>query len=281
VPYLGGAAVAAGLAAGLAVEGWGLPLGVSVALFGAWAVGLVDDAVGLAPPVRLGAQTGLAVAMVAGGLYASALPTRAFAYVGAVLFFVAAVNAVNMVDGMDGLAGGIGLLSALGLAAVAAVADHAGVVELIVAGAVLGFLVHNLPPARLFLGDNGAYLLGAALVVGVLATGRTVPALAGAATCLGFFLLDFVLAVLRRATGRVALFAGDRGHLYDQLRMRGLPTWRILGVSYGIHAVLVGAGVLAASLPTGLALVVAFSVWGLAVALLIAGGFVSARMPKR
>src|SRR5690606_10190672 len=80
------------------------------------------------------------------------------------LFLIAGVNAINLMDGLDGLAGGI---SAIGLSVVLASAIHHGIGELPLGwlaatglGAVLGFLVHNRHPARVFMGDAGAYFLG-------------------------------------------------------------------------------------------------------------------------
>lgn len=214
VLYLGGVAVAGGIAAGLASRGWPIPAGVAVAMFAPLALGLADDAWRVPPPVRLAAQVGLGAVMVWGGLAATALPGRVLADGGAVVLYAAALNGVNMVDGLDALAGSVAVASGAGIAIVAATHDQQGIVAVSLAAAAAGFLVHNLLPARLFLGDNGAYLVGAALTVAVLQTGRTVPALAGAAGCLGVFLLDLVLSLARRVSGRVPLHQGDRGHLY-------------------------------------------------------------------
>lgn len=278
VSYLGGIAVAGGIAAGLAAGSRTLGGATIGVLVGALALGLADDAIGLSPPVRLVVQAGLGVALAAGGLSATALPGAVLAWAGAVVLLAAALNGVNMVDGMDGLAGGAAVLSGVGIALVAWTADRSEVVPLVMAAAALGFLVHNLPPARLFLGDNGAYLIGAALTSTALAAGRTVPALAGAVSCLGLFLLDLVLAVLRRSIGRMPLlFPGDRGHFYDQLRARGLSVPQCLGVCYMVHAALAAAGVAAASLPTPGALALTGSVWVLALAGLARFGFVTYR----
>jgi UDP-GlcNAc:undecaprenyl-phosphate/decaprenyl-phosphate GlcNAc-1-phosphate transferase len=275
VPYLGGIALAGGVAAGLAVEGWMLPGLVSLGLFGTLIMGLVDDALGLPPTLRLFFQLGLGVAVVVGGVLATALPGRAFAWLGTVVLFAAMVNAVNMTDGMDGLAGGLGALSGVGIALVALVTGEQEALALVVAAAALGFLVHNLPPARLFLGDNGAYFLGAALAVVTLAGGQTIAALAGRASALGLFLLDLVLTVLRRRLGRRAILPGDRGHFYDQLLARGLSVSACLVVCYAIHGVLGGVGVAAAALPTAGALVVTSTAWAVAIAVLLRLGFAS------
>jgi UDP-GlcNAc:undecaprenyl-phosphate/decaprenyl-phosphate GlcNAc-1-phosphate transferase len=278
VPYLGGLAVAGGIAAGLGVRGWPIAVGVSIALVAPVALGLLDDAMGIPPPARLALQVGLGVALVAGGAR-GALPGDVLAVGGAIVLYAAALNAVNMLDGMDGLAGGLAAASGAGIAAIALTRHRPGLVAVCIVGAAAGFLLHNLPPARLFLGDNGAYLLGAALAIAVLETGRQVPELAGTAGCLGVFLLDLVLSLLRRVTGRVPLHRGDRSHLYDQLRARGRSVWGTLGICLAAHAALVGSGIVAAQLSTAGALAVQGVVWAAAIAALFALGFVRYRRP--
>ena len=277
VSFLGGLAVAGAVAVGLGVEGWPLPAGVAVAVFGPAALGLLDDRWTVRAPIRLAVQAAFGVAMVAAGLSATALPGKPFAWAAAVVFYVTAMNAVNLVDGMDGLAAGTAAISAGGIAIVAAGESRPGVLALALTAAALGFLVHNLPPARLFLGDNGAYLVGATLAVAALQTGKTVPALAGAASCLGLFLLDLVLAIVRRVSGRAPLFAGDRGHVYDQLLARGLTIPACLAACYAIDAALVVAGVVAARLGTAGALTVTGAAWAVALVGLFAFGFVGYR----
>lgn len=280
VSYLGGLTVAAGVAAGVATRGWPLRAGVTAAVFGAAALGLADDALRVPAVARLAVQVGLGAVMVSGldiGVWDS---PAGFVYAaGAVVLYAAALNAVNMVDGMDGLAGSLALLSGAGIVVIAITETdhHPGLVAACLAGAVVGFLIHNLPPARLFLGDNGSYFVGAALAVAVLQAGRSVPELAGAAGCLGLFLVDLVLALARRVVGRVPLHRGDRGHLYDQLLARGRSVRWTLGVCAAAQATLVVAGVVAARLSTTGALVVQGIVWAAAIGALFAFGFVTYR----
>ena len=277
VSWLGGAAVVGGLGAGLAAEGWPLPWAGAAAIGGAFVLGLADDAVDVPPLVRLAAQLGLGLALAAGGVAADALPGTALAWIAAAVLFAAALNAVNMVDGMDGLAGTTGSISALGLALIAARGgqDGAMVVALATAGAVAGFLVHNLPPARLYLGDNGAYAMAAALAVVVLAESRTVAGLVGAATCLGLFLVDLLLSVLRRIVGRTRVTAGDRHHLYDQLQERGLGTRRTLAACAIVHVAFVAVGVRAADGTTSIALATVSAAWVVTIAWLFWAGLVA------
>jgi UDP-GlcNAc:undecaprenyl-phosphate/decaprenyl-phosphate GlcNAc-1-phosphate transferase len=277
VPFLGGLAVAGAIAAGLATKGWPLPWPATAAISGALALGLADDYLDVPPIARLGAQVGLGMVLAIGGLTAAALPATAVAWIVGAVGFAAALNAVNMVDGLDGLAGGTVAISALVLALVAARAGHDGpmVLALVTAGATVGFLAHNLPPARLFLGDNGAYLLAAALAVIVLGEGRTVAALLGAATCFGLFGLDLLLAILRRAMRGGRLTTGDRAHLYDQLQERGVSHWRTLVVCWAVHLAIVLAGVQAARLATAPAVATVAAVWILAIVWLVWSGFVT------
>lgn len=279
VSYLGGLAVACGLAAGIATRGWPLRVSATIALFGPVVLGLADDALRVPPVVRLAVQVAFAVVLALGLTSDTTDPQALSVAVAYAVFYVAAMNAVNMVDGMDGLAGTLAVLSAAGIAVVAlTVTDrHPGLVAMCLAAAVAGFLVHNLPPARLFLGDNGAYLIGAGLSVAAFQAGDSVPALAGASGCLGMFLLDLLLSVLRRITGRMPLHRGDRSHLYDQLRARGRSVWGTIAVCAGAQLAFVIAGVVAAQLSTPGALAVQGVVWAAAVGALFAFGFVSYR----
>jgi UDP-GlcNAc:undecaprenyl-phosphate/decaprenyl-phosphate GlcNAc-1-phosphate transferase len=282
VSYLGGLAVAGGVAAGIATHGWPLPAGATVALCGAVALGLADDALRVPPVIRLVVQVGLGAALLWWG-WSPDTPDGFWIAVPYVVFFVAALNAVNMVDGMDGLAGSLAVISAVGIAAIGMTATHhrPAMLAVCLGAAVGGFLLHNLPPARLFLGDNGAYLVGAALAVTAFQVGGSVAALAGATGCLGVFLLDLVLSILRRLTGRVPMHRGDRSHLYDQLRARGRSVWGTLGMCAGAQVVFAGAGVIAANLPKVGAVVVEGVVWAAAIGALFGFGFVTARTPAR
>jgi len=190
VPYLGGLAVAAGLVASTAV----LPAAARPGLVrrfpplvAALVLGTADDAVGLPVSLRVVGEMGvgalLARATLRGGT------RRPGAGLARVLLTAVAANALNLVDGADGLAAGTALLGALGEVALlvgpraedstrpaptgaaprglapsgpptAALALAAAL-----AGAAAGFLWWNRPPARLYLGDGGAYLLGTALAL--------------------------------------------------------------------------------------------------------------------
>jgi UDP-GlcNAc:undecaprenyl-phosphate GlcNAc-1-phosphate transferase len=268
VAWLGGATAGAGLVAGLAVEGWPLPLVATAVICGAFALGLVRDVRRVSPAWRWAGGAGLGLALAAGGLAADALPGTAMAWAGAAALFAVALSGVDTIEGTDGLAGGAGALTALGVALIAARAglDGPTVLALTTAAALAGFLVHNLPPASLVLGHNGAGLVAAALAVAVLAEGGTAARLVGAITCLGVFLVDLLLIGLRRAVGGDG---PDRGHLAAQLRRRGLSQGWTLSACWMVHVAFIAVGVRAAESATAVAVATVASAWVAALAWLV------------
>jgi UDP-GlcNAc:undecaprenyl-phosphate GlcNAc-1-phosphate transferase len=159
-----------------------------------------------------------------------------------------AINSLNLIDGMDGLLSSVGLIITLAMGALAAVGHHwaAACVALALAGALLGFLRYNFPPASIFLGDAGSMVIG--LVVGVLAIESSLKAPATIALAAPTALLtipayDTFAAILRRKlTGR-SIYTTDRGHLHHVLLRRGLNTYSVLLLISGLCLVTV-AGVL-------------------------------------
>ncbi len=150
-----------------------------------------------------------------------------------VFWLLGAINSLNLLDGMDGLLGTVGTIVCLAFAAMAAMHNHIidACVAAALAGALIGFLRYNAPPASVFLGDAGSMLVG--LVIGVLAIrsclkGPATVALAAPAALLILPILDTSAALLRRKlTGR-SIFETDRGHLHHCLLKGGMSRTRIL-----------------------------------------------------
>lgn len=154
---------------------WGL-LGAGTILM---IVGLIDDCRGLGWKFRLLIQFGVAIACVAWQGWGLTLfiniPLVTLSL--SVLWIVMLVNSFNMLDNMDGLSGGVAAIAASMLAAVLLMNPDprthqpqlfvAGLL-LVVVGALLGFLGHNRPPARIFMGDAGSYFVGFLIAIATL-----------------------------------------------------------------------------------------------------------------
>jgi UDP-GlcNAc:undecaprenyl-phosphate GlcNAc-1-phosphate transferase len=158
-----------------------------------------------------------------------------------VLWIVFFTNAINLIDGRDGVAGGVAVLGAVTLAQIAANAHHPTVALLLVAvaGAGLGLLPFNLPPASVYIGDSGAYLFG--FIIGSLSirasTGVTdavfvaVPIVA-----LGFPILDTLLAATRRMLDHRHPLLGDEDHIHHRLEVAGFGPRGLVIVIYAVSA---------------------------------------------
>jgi len=209
-----------------------------------WAVGLADDLRGSPVFLRLGAQLAAGAVLWHGGWRFPAPGSGILSLVAVSIFVALFVNAFNFLDGADGVAAGVALIIAsgyLGLLSAPALAIAATV-----AGACLGFLLFNFPPASIFLGDSGSTVLGfviAFLGLDFYSTGHVsgrpmlFPVLAA-----GLPLLDAALAIARRTGMRRSVFHGDRMHLYDLLLARGVSPRRVAFTCYGITGASVVVG---------------------------------------
>lgn len=215
----------------------------------AW-LGFRDDRVGLSPRTRLVVQVGVAILWVLAVSPWVAVVASMFM----VFFIVGGVNAMNMQDGRDGLAGGVAMISLLGSGLICFTDyyphEEQGIYAFIGAAACLGFLQHNRPPAKVYLGDSGAYFLGF-LVAAVPARifqqsvldGKWLSAV-GAVLLVGLPVLDAAVAIVRRRLRGAPMFSGDRDHLYDVLARQGRGPWAVAWITWWAHATLVLSGLL-------------------------------------
>ena len=217
-------------------------------------LGLGDDVAGLAPWPRLGVQAG------AIGLGLAALPADALVFQGlldlpadriaAGLLWLWFVNLYNFMDGAEGLAAGQTVLTGLGLGvALVGFGDHllgewAGFVALNLAGAALGFLWWNRPPARVFLGDAGSVPLG--YLVGWLLLFAAIQGLWPLAVIVPlYFVADATTTLAWRLQRGRPPWRAHRDHAYQAAmragRSHGWVTSRVLA----LDALLVGLGLIA------------------------------------
>jgi UDP-GlcNAc:undecaprenyl-phosphate GlcNAc-1-phosphate transferase len=239
VPIIGGISMSIGLGFGASLvphpEFW------NPTLFGIYllvVVGTIDDRFDLPPNVRLVAQSCAALLVVlASNIVVSTLgepfffplDLGAFSLIFTVLFVVTLVNAFNIVDGIDGLAGGLALL---GLVAMAIVGVDTDVFPLIVivAAAVVGYLLFNLPlgfnaPVRAFMGDAGSTALG--LIVAAVGAHLTQAPVSRISPVIGLWFVavpvfDLFSTIFRRLAEGKSPFAPDHEHLHHVLVEKGL-----------------------------------------------------------
>ena len=218
---LGGVGVFLGVLAGSLVEGFFSPW-LAAAMVVLLVLGLVDDRSGLDPRLRLLVEAVAGVIVAVGAVPPGFGPVERIAVV---VLVVAAVNAVNLFDGLDGLLGSVALVTGVALAVLGSLRGVNSVVPLLLAAVCAGVLILNWHPARVFFGDNGAYVVGLLVVYGMAAVsagGESGSRLTVAAFLLGVPAFDLLVALLRRRLGGAPLFIGDRSHLYDQLHDRGM-----------------------------------------------------------
>jgi UDP-GlcNAc:undecaprenyl-phosphate/decaprenyl-phosphate GlcNAc-1-phosphate transferase len=266
IPLLGGIAIYGGLAAGLWIAGRldpldhvfaGTKMAIGLMLAGGLivVVGCVDDRWGLNPLSKLAGQVAAGAIIVWSGATLSWIPEpgRGTLYLTSnqsialtILVVVATINAVNFIDGLDGLAAGIVCIAAVSsfiyyytLTKVLHLSAEAGpaLAAAVLAGACIGFLPHNFYPARIFMGDTGAMLLGLLLAYVPISSINSLdpsslqpragfgtvnrfpeilPLLLPAAILVIPY-VDLILAVVRRTRAGLSPFAPDRGHLHHRL----------------------------------------------------------------
>jgi UDP-GlcNAc:undecaprenyl-phosphate GlcNAc-1-phosphate transferase len=212
---------------------------------------------------------------------------------------VALINAMNFIDGLDGLAAGIGLIAAVAIGAFTLQLLHRSggsvllypptLIAALVAGACLGFLPHNFQPARIFMGDSGAMLIGLMLAAASPSASGKLDPRSGATDALALFspllvvaavvfvpLLDLLLAVVRRTRAGRSPFAPDKLHLHHRLLEIGHSHRRAVLLIY-LWAALLAFGAVALTLFD-----IYVVVWSLTLGLLIAVlGSMVPRLPAR
>ena len=172
-------------------------------------------------------------------------------------------NTINWSDGIDGLAGGVSLIAALALALNALRQSPPQItialLPLALAGACAGFLLFNFPPARIFMGDSGAEVLGYVLGVSAIIGGAK---LATVLLVLGVPILDVVWLIISRTLAGRSPARGGRDHLHLRLRDMGFSPRQVvlfyyaLGASFGLLGILNVAPVVKLAALSLLALIV-------------------------
>lgn len=255
-PLLGGISIVTGILVALA-SAKALPLWMLIGAVGLCAVGTLDDRRALEPRSKLLMQVMIVVLAVVTGPHFALAPWWFVGPVITAFFLLSTVNAFNLIDGLDGLAAGVGIAASLAITAIALMHDNMPLAlqGLAIAGALVGFLVYNLHPASIFMGDCGAlpmgFLLGAAALQAGHGTGvnselarYVVPVL----IMLVPLLDTAIVSVSRMATGRPVSRRG-LDHSHHRLLALGLSDRRAVLVVWIVASMSAGCSVALTAMP--------------------------------
>ncbi|MHB1710797.1 MAG: MraY family glycosyltransferase, partial [Acidimicrobiales bacterium] len=265
-------AVAASFPAmGSLFQGSSEPLGLVLAAAAIFIVGVIDDIRDMSAPAKMAGQILAAMILYFLGVtwFQFKVPLAGFVVLGSdytplltALWVIAITNAVNLIDGLDGLAAGVvaiasGALAVYGLDLQAAgnlSSDNIGpLIAVVTCGICLGFLPHNFHPARIFMGDAGALLLGLLMATStMLIGGRAAGNIRSGQTyfffaplfipffILGVPIFDMAFAVVRRTANRTGFSTPDKNHLHHRLLRLGHGHRRSVLILWAWTAVLSG-----------------------------------------
>jgi UDP-N-acetylmuramyl pentapeptide phosphotransferase/UDP-N-acetylglucosamine-1-phosphate transferase len=223
-------------------------------------VGVIDDARGMNPLIKLGGQVAAALIMCLSGVRFGQLLGHDLWWpldcLLVVVWLVAIINAFNLIDGLDGLASGLAVISAVGVCGIMVMQQVTGEVLLLVGfiGACLGFLRYNFHPASIFLGDTGSMFIGFTLGLVSLETfnkNTFLLSLAIPFMVLGVPIYDVMLAIWRRSVRawvggndgvKRGIMQPDLEHLHHRLAKAGLGTRRVAMALYVLNGCLVMVG---------------------------------------
>jgi UDP-GlcNAc:undecaprenyl-phosphate/decaprenyl-phosphate GlcNAc-1-phosphate transferase len=267
-PYLGGAAVVAGLSlAALVFIGGGTKL---LAILGGagllLAVGTVDDRRTVRPSIRILATSGAAALLSASGAGWSVFGNDAANLALTIVWVIGGVNAFNLMDNMDGAAATVAAVSGAGVAALAVINDDPMVAALALAlsGACVGFLKYNLASsARIFLGDGGSMPIGFVLAAAVMGLPEMnvsgVSTLIPAALLVGLAIFDTTLVIVSRSRRRVRIYSGARDHVTHRLLPLARSPRSVVIVLAVVQTILSGLAIAAVELGTTARAILAIS----------------------
>lgn len=211
-------------------------------------LGLIDDLRGLNWKLRIGVQTAVALALVLCGWQLEVfIDAPWFTVPLSVIWIVGLINSFNMLDNMDGLSAGVAAIAAAMLATVMLIAPDpttnqpqlfvAGFL-LVLVGALLGFLWHNRPPARIFMGDAGSYLIGYFIAMATLTASfagyEDVPphAILAPLCVLAVPIYDTTTVIAIRLRQGRSPFEGDKSHFSHRLVELGMTKTQAVGTIY-------------------------------------------------
>ncbi|MGB0114434.1 MAG: MraY family glycosyltransferase [Ilumatobacteraceae bacterium] len=259
------------------------PIGVLIAATIVFVVGFLDDIRDLSPPAKVAGVVAAGMVLVQFGvvMFSFRLPfydgpiilSSDLQPLVTVLWLLGMTQAINLIDGLDGLAAGIVAIAALAFFLYSQELTDTGLLDvknigpllaIVAVGMCVGFLPHNFNPARIMMGDGGAFLLGALLAISTSVVGGRADTfsqefigqtyfflapLAIPLLILGVPIFDMAFAIVRRVSGRKSFATADKGHLHHRLMNLGhghrrsvviLWTWTALLSGFVLYPTLTG-----------------------------------------
>jgi len=157
-----------------------------------------------------------------------------------IFWIVGVTNAINLIDGLDGLAAGVSAIAIASIMGMGVIMGNGTVVLLaiVLLGSILGFLVFNFHPAKIFMGDSGALFLGFSLAMLSMLGFKQITVLSFVTPLLiiGVPLSDTFFAIVRRWVHKKPLMKADKGHLHHCLQQLGFSHRKTVLIIYGIAA---------------------------------------------
>jgi len=177
-----------------------------------------------------------------------------FSYFLSIIWIIMFMNAINLIDGMDGLASGILILASIFIFSISIIIknDFVSFLSIVLFGSIAGFYIFNFPPAKIFMGDGGAYFLGFIFstfgLMGIkkssIAVLLIIPLI-----LLMIPILDILQVIFRRIKEQKNIFIADKSHIHHRLLSIGFSTRSILFITYMITIILGVFSVLIVLLP--------------------------------
>ena len=220
-----------------------LPLRIPLTLAIALVFGIADDVMQLRPQYKLVGQCIVTVAFLL------QLELSLWSVPLAIVFMLSAQNSWNLVDVMDGLAGVVSVLCFAGIAFISWLSSPSSNLTILcgltAAGSVIGFLVWNLPPARVFMGESGSIVLGTLFGVLVIESMSTDVVLGMAIAVTGMIpLFEMVFLIVERSHKHIPLYRGSPDHFSIRLRNSGRSVVTILITVAAVALALILAAVM-------------------------------------
>lgn len=215
-----------------------LKIGLGVAAVLVVIVGWLDESRPLSAAAQLFWQIVIAIILVLSGwiipyvsnpLGPGVWPLGTLAFPATIIWIVLMMNVMNWLDGLDGLASSVSIVAFLTLAGISllpATQDATTLsLSLIAAGALLGFFLHNAPPAKVYLGTTGSWFIGMFLALAAAVSGGKV---ATATLVLALPVLDAGFVIMQRLLHKQPPWRGDKSHLHHHLLAAGVSSRQII-----------------------------------------------------